>query len=300
MKPLRPRTRPRGRARAERLRCVLRRRRPGRHRRQGPGGGRLLPAPVRRAAGRREARQRREPHPARVRAARPRDPARSRRPRSSTPTWWSTRTASSPPSTTRSSRTPPASRSTPPKVAGLEPRDHGGHDHGAEDHELGEEHDHGDLDPHFWQDPLRARRGRRRRREEAGRDRPRARRRVRRQRGRPALGPRVAGPVLRRGTRELRAQHRRGLARRVRLPRQVRSRHGAHRRPVPRRRTDTGRPGPAAGPDPHRRHHDGLLRAAGQSPAEPVAGRPTWGSRPPCSTRSRASATRPPTTTTSP
>src|SRR6478609_8850006 len=41
------------------------------------------------------------------------------------------------------------------KVAGLEPPVHDGHDHGAEDHGLGEDHAHGDLDPHFWQDPLK-------------------------------------------------------------------------------------------------------------------------------------------------
>jgi zinc transport system substrate-binding protein len=41
------------------------------------------------------------------------------------------------------------------KVAGLEPPSHDGHDHGAEDHGLGEDHEHGDLDPHFWQDPLK-------------------------------------------------------------------------------------------------------------------------------------------------
>jgi zinc transport system substrate-binding protein len=42
------------------------------------------------------------------------------------------------------------------EVAGLEARDHDGHDHGSEDSSEGEEsHEHGDLDPHFWQDPLR-------------------------------------------------------------------------------------------------------------------------------------------------
>jgi zinc transport system substrate-binding protein len=50
-------------------------------------------------------------------------------------------------------------------VAGLEPMSHGGHDdvdhHGTgetpqEEAGLSEDaHDHGDLDPHFWQDPLR-------------------------------------------------------------------------------------------------------------------------------------------------
>jgi zinc transport system substrate-binding protein len=40
-------------------------------------------------------------------------------------------------------------------VAGLESPDHDGHDHGASDHALGEENAHGDLDPHFWQDPLK-------------------------------------------------------------------------------------------------------------------------------------------------
>jgi zinc transport system substrate-binding protein len=47
-------------------------------------------------------------------------------------------------------------------VAGLEPIGHDGHDdadhHGAgetEDEEAEEAHDHGDLDPHFWQDPLK-------------------------------------------------------------------------------------------------------------------------------------------------
>jgi zinc transport system substrate-binding protein len=41
------------------------------------------------------------------------------------------------------------------EVAGLEPRDHDGHDHGSEDSSDEESHEHGDLDPHFWQDPLR-------------------------------------------------------------------------------------------------------------------------------------------------
>src|SRR4051812_17688839 len=42
------------------------------------------------------------------------------------------------------------------EVAGLEPMDHDGHDHGSEDSSAGEEsHEHGDRDPHFWQDPLR-------------------------------------------------------------------------------------------------------------------------------------------------
>ena len=40
-------------------------------------------------------------------------------------------------------------------VADLEPDDHDGHDHGSEDHGSQEHHEHGDLDPHFWQDPLR-------------------------------------------------------------------------------------------------------------------------------------------------
>jgi zinc transport system substrate-binding protein len=48
------------------------------------------------------------------------------------------------------------------EVVGLEPMDHDGHDdtdhHGAgetADEEASEAHDHGDLDPHFWQDPLK-------------------------------------------------------------------------------------------------------------------------------------------------
>jgi zinc transport system substrate-binding protein len=46
-------------------------------------------------------------------------------------------------------------------AAGLEPMDHDGHDdqhHGAgetADEESAQAHDHGDLDPHFWQDPLK-------------------------------------------------------------------------------------------------------------------------------------------------
>jgi zinc transport system substrate-binding protein len=43
-------------------------------------------------------------------------------------------------------------------TVGLEPFDEVGHEHTAEDHaaeESGEDHEHGDLDPHFWQDPLR-------------------------------------------------------------------------------------------------------------------------------------------------
>jgi zinc transport system substrate-binding protein len=38
------------------------------------------------------------------------------------------------------------------EVVHLEELGHEGEDHGTEGHE---EHDHGDLDPHFWQDPLR-------------------------------------------------------------------------------------------------------------------------------------------------
>ena len=42
-------------------------------------------------------------------------------------------------------------------TVGLEPFADVGHEHPAEGHtdEASEEHDHGDLDPHFWQDPLR-------------------------------------------------------------------------------------------------------------------------------------------------
>ena len=44
-------------------------------------------------------------------------------------------------------------------MVGLVAADHDGHDHGAEDHSTAaEEEGHGDasdLDPHFWQDPLR-------------------------------------------------------------------------------------------------------------------------------------------------
>ncbi len=41
-------------------------------------------------------------------------------------------------------------------VVGLEAPGHGGHDHGAEDTSHEEEsHAHGNLDPHFWQDPTR-------------------------------------------------------------------------------------------------------------------------------------------------
>lgn len=40
-------------------------------------------------------------------------------------------------------------------VAGLEPKDHDGHDAGEGGHTEGDDHDHGDLDPHFWQDPLK-------------------------------------------------------------------------------------------------------------------------------------------------
>ncbi|MCW2760261.1 MAG: hypothetical protein JWR85_462 [Marmoricola sp.] len=40
------------------------------------------------------------------------------------------------------------------EVADLQPSGHDGHDHGTEDHGA-ESGQHGDLDPHFWQDPLR-------------------------------------------------------------------------------------------------------------------------------------------------
>ena len=140
--------------------------------------------------------------------------------------------------------------------------------------------------------PAAARQGRRRRRRRAGR---------RSTRSTPTTTPPTRPPCARTSTSSTgptttglascERRHRRGLARRVRLPRQVRSRHGAHRRPLPRGRADAGRPGPAAGPDPHRRHHHRLLRAAGQPPAEPSPWPPTWGSRPRSSTRSRASAT---------
>jgi zinc transport system substrate-binding protein len=43
-------------------------------------------------------------------------------------------------------------------IVGLEPFDEVGHEHPTEDQaveESGEDHEHGDLDPHFWQDPLR-------------------------------------------------------------------------------------------------------------------------------------------------
>ena len=55
---------------------------------------------------------------------------------------------------------------------------------------------------------------------------------------------------VRRGAGRLRAAHGRGLARRVRLPREVRPAPGADRRPLPRRRAHARRPRPAAGADP--------------------------------------------------
>ena len=41
------------------------------------------------------------------------------------------------------------------EVAGLEPMSHHGHDDEEHAGDEGEDHDHGDLDPHFWQDPLK-------------------------------------------------------------------------------------------------------------------------------------------------
>ena len=78
---------------------------------------------------------------------------------------------------------------------------------------------------------------------------------------------------LRGGAAGLRAGHDRRLARRVHLPRPVRPEGRGDRRPLPRRRADAGRPGPAAGADRDRRDHHRVLRAAGQPAVEPDPGR---------------------------
>ena len=83
---------------------------------------------------------------------------------------------------------------------------------------------------------------------------------------------------VRAGAERLRARHGRGLARRVRLPGAVRPGVRADRRPLPRRRADPGRPGPAPGPDRRRGDHHGLLRAAGQPAAARRPWPTTWGS----------------------
>ena len=105
-------------------------------------------------------------------------------------------------------------------------------------------------DPHFWQDPLRiAEVG------DALADRlsevdPDHADEYASQRSRPPHRPGVAGRGVRAGAGRLRAHHGGGLARRLRVPHEVRSRHGAHRRPLPRRRADAGRPRSAAAADP--------------------------------------------------
>ena len=95
------------------------------------------------------------------------------------------------------------------------------------------------------------------------------------------------GTRLRAGAAGLRAGHDRGVARRVHLPRPVRAEGRGDRRPLPRRRADAGRPGPAAGADRDGRDHHRVLRAAGQPAAERRPWPTTWGSPPPCSTPSR-------------
>ena len=63
--------------------------------------------------------------------------------------------ASSRPWTPRSSRTPRARSLDVADVVELRPfADHDGEDHGDEEHGADDGHDHGDLDPHFWLDPL--------------------------------------------------------------------------------------------------------------------------------------------------
>ena len=59
-----------------------------------------------------------------------------------------------------------------------------GDDHGDEEHGADDGHDHGDLDPHFWLDPLLMADVADAVADELGDARPRPRRRVRRQRGR--------------------------------------------------------------------------------------------------------------------
>ncbi len=95
-----------------------------------------------------------------------------------------------------SSRTPPARRSTPPPWPALAPTTTVARPRQCGPR-LREGHEHGDLDPHFWLDPMRlarwATRGRR-----AGQGRSRTRRRVRARTQRRAPGrPRGTGPQLR-------------------------------------------------------------------------------------------------------
>ena len=90
-----PSVRLRGRRVAVGLRRLL-----GRRHRGHPGRGRVLPAAVRRRAGRRRPRRGHQPHPARRGAARPRADDPGDRGRSPGPTWWSTSAASSRRSTT--------------------------------------------------------------------------------------------------------------------------------------------------------------------------------------------------------
>ena len=143
-------------------------------------------------------------------------------------------------------------------------------------------------------------RGRRRGRRPALRARPRPRCRLHRQRRRPPGRSRVARRGVRRGTRGLPARHGRGVARRVRLPREVRSRDGAHRRPLPRRRADPGRPRTAAGTDRPPRASPRSSPSVWSAPASPSRSPGTWASAPPSSIPSKGCRATPRTTTTSP
>ena len=161
-------------------------------------------------------------------------------------------------------------------------------------------HDHGDLDPHFWQDPLlMADLG------DAVADRlaeldPDGAATYAGQRGGAAHGAGGPGPGLRRRPGDVRAHDDRRQPRGVLLPRPLRPAVRGDRRPLPRRRADAGRPGPAPAAD-----HRATASPRSSPSASPAARWPTRspatsGSRPRCSTRSRASRTRRPTRTTFP
>ncbi len=126
--------------------------------------------------------------------------------------------------------------------------------------------DHGDLDPHFWQDPLRLADLGDAVAAELAAPTPATRTAYERQRRRPALRPGVPRRGLRRrASRDCERTHRRRLPRRVRLPREVRS---ATMEPI-------AGLSPDAEPTPAdlarlqdliraRGHHHRVLRAAGQ------------------------------------
>ena len=108
-------------------------------------------------------------------------------------------------------------------------------------------HDHGDLDPHFWQDPLLMADLADAVADQLAEIDPDGATTYADNAAGAARRARDARPGVRRRPRDLRAHHDRGQPRGLLLPRALRAALRGDRRPLPRRRADPGRPRPAAG-----------------------------------------------------